>query len=135
MLEPIESHLRPDDPSHWILVIRGQPLTVDGLLLAACRTLAEFSWRGSPLAAVSAEVTGPNRSTDAVLAGPRMRTRRTYSTAPAGELINGGFSVLATFAAPHVSIVLPEYNEAHVRALIQIFGAEQLNPYYMRTLR
>lgn len=110
-------------------------MTVEAFLTAAGRMMAEFSWHGDPLAAVSAEVTGPNRSTEVMLAGPRMRTRRTFATAPVVELISHGFSVLATFAQPHVSIVLPEYNEAHVRALLQLFGTERPNPHYMRILR
>lgn len=136
MLTPIESHLRvEDDPRDWILVIRGRPLSVEGLLTSAARTLAEFSWQDEPLAAVSAEVTRPGRSTDDVLAGPRLRTRRTYAATPVADLVDGGFPVLATFAAPHVSIVVPVYDEAHVRALIEILGPEQPNPHYMRTPR
>lgn len=136
MLSPIEAHVRADDePSQWILVIRGRPLTVEALLSAAARTVDEFSWRGDPLAAVSAEVTGPDRSTDDVLAGPRLRTRRTYAATPVADLLTAGFPVLATFMAPHVSIVLPEYDESHVRALAEIFGPEQPNPYYLRTVR
>jgi hypothetical protein len=136
VLTPFESHLRPDDdPRDWILVIRGRPLSVVGLLTAAARTLVEFSWQGEPVAAVSAEVTGPDRNTDDVLAGPRLRTRRTYAAAPVASLLGSGFPVLATFAAPHVSIVLPEYTGAHVRTLIEVLGPEQPNPYYMRTPR
>lgn len=100
MLTPIEAHLRDEDPASWTLVIRGRPLSVDGLLLAAGRTMAEFSWRGDPLAAVSAEVTGPGRTTDELLAGPRLRTRRTYAEAPVASLFDAGFAVLATFSAP-----------------------------------
>ena len=59
MATPIEDHLRGEDPTEWTLVIRGRPLTVEGLLLAAGRTVSEFTWRGAPVAAVSAEVTGP----------------------------------------------------------------------------
>lgn len=134
MLTPIESHLRlDDDPRDWILVIRGRPLSVEGLVTAAARTLAEFSWQDEPVAAVSAEVTGPDRTTDDVLAGPRLRTRRTYAAVPVANLFDHGFPVLAAFAAPHVSVVLPEYTEAHVRTLIEVLGPEQPNPYYMRT--
>ena len=134
MLTPIENHLRLDeDPNEWILVIRGRPLSVDGLLTAMARTLAEFSWRGKPVAAISAEITGPDRTTDDVLAGPRLRTRRTYAAAPVANLVTSGFPVLATFAAPHVSIVVSEYTEAHVRALLEILGPEHPNPHYLRT--
>lgn len=56
---------------------------------------------------------------------PRRRGCRPTTTLPAG----------ATFSAPHVSIVLPEYDDAHVRALVEILGFEHTNPYYMRTPR
>lgn len=133
MTRPIEDHLRDEDPSEWILVIRGRPLTVDGLLVAAGRTVSEFTWLGAPVAAVSAEVTGPGRSTDDVLAGPRLRTRRTYAAAPVANLVDGGFPVLPTFVAPHVSIVLPTYDEGSVHALVELLGPEHTNPHYLRT--
>jgi len=133
MATPIEDHLRDEDPGEWTLVIRGRPLTVDGLLLAAGRTVSEFTWQGDPIAAVSAEVTGPGRSTEDVLAGPRLRTRRTYASAPVSALVDGGFAVLPSFAAPHVSIVLPTYDEVCAGALVSILGPEHVNPYYLRT--
>jgi hypothetical protein len=135
MLKPIEAHLRDEDPATWMFVIRGRPLTVEGLLIAAGRALSEFSWRGNSLAAVSAEVTGPGRSTDDLLAGPRFKTRRTYAEAAVATLVQAGFVVLPTFSAPHVSIVLPDYDATCVQALIGFFGPEQPNPHYMRTLR
>jgi hypothetical protein len=134
MLTAIEAHLRTDeDVGRGFLVIRARPLTVEGLLAAAGRTLDEFSWNEVPLAAVSAEVTGPDRTIKDLLAGPRLRTRHTYASAPVLDLIAGGFSVLPTFTTPHVSIVLPEYDEAVVRTLLTILGPEQANPYFMRT--
>jgi hypothetical protein len=91
MLTAIEAHLRTDeDVGRGFLVIRGRPLTAEGLLAAAGRTLDEFSWNEAPLAAVSAEVTGPDRTVKDVLAGPRLRTRRTYASAPVLDLIAGG---------------------------------------------
>lgn len=84
---------------------------------------------------MSAEVTGPGRGTDELLAGPRLRTRRTYAEAAVATLIEAGFAVLPTFSAPHVSIVLPDYDEACVQALIELFGPEQQNAHYVRTLR
>lgn len=133
MLTALEDHVRVDDhPSGWGLVVRGRPVTLDGVLRAAGRTLGEFSWRGRPVAAVSAEVTGPDRGIEDVLGGPRLGTRRTYAAAPVEDLVAGGFVVLATFAAPHVSIVLPQYDVAHVRSLITILGPERANPRYLR---
>ena len=135
MLTPLEEYLRPgDSPNDWLLVIRGRPLSVSGLLLAAGRTLAEFSWRDQPVAAVSAEVTSAAVSIDMVLAGPRLRTRRTYAAADVTDLIDGGFPVLGTFGAPHVSVVLPEYDEVCVRALLEILGPGT-NPHSERSSR
>jgi hypothetical protein len=134
MATQIKEHLRDEDPREWTLVIRGRPLTVDGLLLAAGRTLTEFTLRGDPVAAISAEVTGPGRTTDDLLAGPRLRTRRTYAFVPVAVLIECGFPVLATFTAPHVSIVLPAYDDERVRALVDLLGPEHVNPHYLRTL-
>ena len=126
-------HVRVDDaPREGVLVVRGRHGPVDGMLKAAGRTLDEFSWRGRPVAAVSAEVTGPDRGIEDVLGGPRLGTRRTYAAAPVADLVAGGFVVLATFAAPHVSIVLPEYDVAHVRSLIAVLGPERTNPRYLR---
>ena len=133
MATAIEDHLRDEDPNEGAIVIRGRPLTAEGLLLAAGRTMSEFTWRGGPLAAISAEVTGPHRSTEEVLAGPRLRTRRTYAAVAVSAVIDRGFTVLPTFAAPHVSIVFPAYDEVSARALIDILGREHVNPYYLRT--
>ena len=49
-------------------------------------------------------------------------------------LIDGGYPVLATFTAPHVSVVLPAYDEESVRALVDLLGPEHVNPHYLRTL-
>lgn len=133
MATRMEDHLRDEDPSEWASVIRGRPLTVDGLLKAAGRTVSEFTWRGDPVAAVSAEVTGTNRTAAEVLAGPRLRTRRTYASVSVAALSGGGFSVLPTFAAPHVSIVLPAYDAVSARALVDLLGSERVNPYSSRT--
>lgn len=136
MLTAVENQLRADeDVGHGLLVIRGRPLTVEGLLVAAGRTLGEFSWNGAPLAAISAEVTGSDRTVKDILAGRRLRTRRTYASARVLDLVARGFAVLPTFTTPHVSIVLPEYDEATVGALLAIFGPEQANPYFVRTPR
>ena len=136
VLTPIEAHVRvDDDPRQWTLIIRGRPLTIGSLLTSAARTRSEFSWHGTPLAAVSAEVIGPNWKIEDVLAGSRLRTRRTYAAAPIADLVAGRFPVLATFGAPHVSIVLPEYDEASVRKLIEVLGPEQPNPFYERSPR
>lgn len=70
-----------------------------------------------------------------VLAGPRLCTRPTYVAVRVTDLVAAGFGVLATFGAPHVSIVLPEYDEALARVLASILGPERPNPHYVRTSR
>lgn len=133
MQSPIEDHIRADDdPRGWLLAIRGRPLTVESLLTSAARMREEFSWYGKPLTAISAEVTGPNLDVHEVLAGKRLRTRRTYAMAPAADLADAGFPILATFAAPHISIVVPRYDERSVRSLLAALGPEYPNPFYER---
>jgi len=88
-LEPIEEHLRSDDrldpDSH--VVVRGWPLTVDGMLRNADATRTRFSWNGAPLVAVSAEITVGGWTVDAILAGPRLRTRSRYAETTAASLV------------------------------------------------
>lgn len=131
---PIEGHLRSPFPivDAGRLVVRGRPLTVDGLLSNALRTSDQFTWLGRPLLAVSAEVTGEGRTAQDLLGDERLRTRRTYVRATPAAIDDAGFVVLATFAAPHVSIVLRGYDEASVRHLIMALGPELPNPFFER---
>lgn len=134
MFIPVEDHLR--SPTSILdvdrLVIRGRPLTVQGLISNATRTAAEHTWQDRPFLAVSAEITGDGRATEDLLAARRLRTRRTYVRATPGVIAAAGFSVLETFAAPHVSIVLPGYDETLVRQLITVLGPELPNPFFER---
>src|SRR5688572_21617789 len=81
-LEPIEPHLR-DAPAPDLdadLVVRGWPLTIEGLFSNADASRSRFTFAGVPLAAISAEVTAPGWTLDEILAGPRLRTRSRYAT-------------------------------------------------------
>jgi hypothetical protein len=132
-LEPIEEHLRSDDQldpdSH--VVVRGWPLTVDGMLRNADATRSRFSWNGTPLVAVSAEITVGDWTVDAILAGPRLRTRSRYAQTSVGSVIDAGFGLLPSFAAPHYSVVLPAYDEAHARRLLEVLGEVKRNPHFV----
>lgn len=81
MLEPIENHLRPGEllDTAADLVVRGWPLTTDGILRNAEASRSRFSHGGEPLVAVSAEVTIAGWDLDAILAAPRLRTRSRYA--------------------------------------------------------
>ncbi|MGH8925414.1 MAG: hypothetical protein ACREA0_27145 [bacterium] len=133
MLEPIENHLRPNevlDPAAD-LVVRGWPLTIDGILRNADATRNRFSRSGAPFIAVSAEVTIAGWDLDAILSGPRLRTRSRYASAPVGAVQAAGFELLATFVAPHYSIVLPTYTENVVQRLLDVLGEPMPNLHFI----
>jgi hypothetical protein len=133
-LTPIEGHVRAGevlDPEA-ALVIRGWPLTVDGLLRNADATRRRYSRAGRPFVAVSAEVTVAGWDVDAILSGPRLRTRRSYAAVPVARVVEAGFGLLATFGAPHYSVVLASYTEAAAQHLIEVLGEVKVNPHHVR---
>jgi hypothetical protein len=87
------------------LVVRGWPLTVEGLQRNADATQGRFSRDGVPFAAISAEVTIEGWTLEVILAGPRLRTRSRYTAVTAGRLLDAGFELVPTFAGPHYSVV------------------------------
>ena len=133
-LEPIEGLFRDgerlDPEAH--LVVRGWPLTVDGLLRNADATRARFSLDGRPFSAISAEITVAGWTLDMILAGPRLRTRSRYAAVPVGELVEAGFGLLPTFVAPHYSVVLAPYTSERVQQLLDVLGESQINPRHVR---
>lgn len=133
MLEPIEVDMRLGEMlnADADLVVRGSPLTVEGLLRNADATRGRYSWRGEPLVAVSAEVTADGWTLDAILAGRRMRTRSRYARALVSSLVVGGFELLPTFGAPHYSVRLPSYDEKSAQRLLDLLGTTNRNPFYV----
>lgn len=69
---------------------------------------------------------------DAILAGPRLRMRLRFAVVDAASPAGEGFELLPTFAAPHVSVVLPSYTEDVAERLLDVFGEVQINPYHVR---
>lgn len=133
MLEPIEKHLRSNEvlDSAADLVVRGWSLTIDGILRNADATRNRFSRGGKPFIAISAEVTIAGWDLDAILAGPRLRTRSRYASAPVAALQAAHFELLATFVAPHYSVVLPAYTEQVVQRLLGVLGEPMPNPHFI----
>lgn len=81
-LIPIEDRLRPGeilDPEAS-LVLRGSPLTIEGVLANAERTRLRLSFAGEPFVAISGDVTIAGWDVDAILAR-RLATRRSYAVA------------------------------------------------------
>src|SRR3954454_10946963 len=95
---------------------------VDGLLRNTDATRSRYSLEGAPFVAISAEATVDEWSLEAILAGPRLRTRSSYASAPVGAVVSAGFRLLATFGAPHYSVVLPSYDELAARRLLGVLG-------------
>jgi hypothetical protein len=137
VLEPIEPYLRSGEQlePHADLVVRGWPLTVEGVLQNADDARNRFSWRGEPLGAVSGEATVGGRTLEELLTGPRLRTRRRYASALAQSLLEAGFLLLPSFGIPHYSIVLRAYSGDEVRRLLDVLGEARQNPYYGRRQR
>ncbi|HET6835386.1 MAG TPA: hypothetical protein VFH30_16090 [Acidimicrobiales bacterium] len=133
-LQPIEGHVRAGevlDPEA-ALVIRGWPLTVDGLLRNADATRRRYSRAGRRFVAVSADVTMAGWDLDAILSGPRLRTRRSYAAVPIARVVEAGFRLLPTFGAPHYSVVLPSYTQEVAQRLLEVMGEVKVNPHHVR---
>lgn len=132
--EPIETYLRYTErlDQEAALVVRGWPLTIDGLLRNAAATQRRYSLAGEPLIAISVEVTMPGWDLEGILAGSRLRTRRSYASALDRDVTNAGFGLLASFSAPHYSVVLDIYTENEARRLISVLGQIRPNPYHVR---
>jgi hypothetical protein len=133
VLEAIDPHLRDGETvdADADLVVRGWPLTVEGLLRNADATRSRYSWRGEPRVAISAEVTVAGWTLNAILAGPRLRTRSRYARAWVSDSVAAGFGVLPTFLAPHYSVRLPSYDENGAQRLLDVLGEVKRNPFYV----
>lgn len=137
MLERIEPYLRSGEELDPLadIVVRGWPLTVEGILQNADDARNRFSWSDEPFVAVSSEATAGGRTLEELLAGPRLRTRRRYASAVARSLLEAGFVLLPSFGVPHYSIVLRAYSDEEVRRLLDVLGEVHQNPYYGRRQR
>jgi hypothetical protein len=83
------------------------------------------------MTAISADLTLEGWSLTRILT-ERMASRRRYATSKAGALRAAGYELLATFARPHYSIVLPEATEQAARELLACFGPTLENPHRQR---
>jgi hypothetical protein len=132
MLEPIEDHLRDGEPlpDGSQLVIRGWPLNPEGLMRNAAAASERYSLGGSPLVAVSTEATIEGWPLERILSGRRLRTRKSYAAVPVGRVLEAGYTLLATFNAPHYDVVWPSYSEEQAARLALLFDPVIRNPYY-----
>ena len=129
-LKRLEDFLRGDESDDWELVIRGRQFDPARLLGDALDMVELYTWNGEPVAAVSASVVHRGQTIDELLSERRLRTRRDVVIAPVAAVVAAGFPVLATFDAPHVSIVLIEPTLAEATRLRELFGDPTANPHY-----
>lgn len=59
-------------------------------------------------------------------------TRRSYAAAPVTALVEAGFTLVATFGAPHYSVVLPAYTDPIAQRLVDVLGEVRVNPHHER---
>jgi hypothetical protein len=102
------------------------------LLRNADATRRRYSFNGEPFVAISAEVAIGGWDVDAILAGPRLRTRRSHAAASVAAVVAGGFELMPTFSAPHYRVVLGTYSEERAQRLMGVLGDVRANPHYVR---
>ena len=131
-LEPIEAHLRDEDPpAGAVLVIRGGPLSVEKLVEHAARQAREFSYGGAPMCSVSVDATVGGWTLEAILRD-RLWSRSSYAACPVGVLREAGYVLLATHGAPHYDVVLADGEPGTAATLLAVFGAAEVNPFKRR---
>jgi hypothetical protein len=131
-VEAIEPFIRDEAlPASGVLVVRGGPITADKLLQAARREQSVYTWRGHPLACISAEAVTTEWPLERVLA-EHLATRTTYSTTTVGQVLEAGLALLPTFAAPHYDVVLEDATSGEVARLLSVLSEPIRNPYRRR---
>jgi hypothetical protein len=128
-LEPIEPYIRDErPPDSATLVVRGGPITADKLRQTANREQAVYTWRGLPLACVSAEAVTDEWPLERLLA-ERLATRTTYATTTVAQVFEAGLVLLPTFDVPHYDVVLGAASPEEVSKLMSILSEPIRNPY------
>jgi hypothetical protein len=116
------------------VTLRGGPDSVDKLRRHAMRTHRAFELDGAPVYGVSVfcalDDIGPG-SLDGLLRS-RLVTYRWVHTPTAGQLAEAGFSLLATFARPHYTLLLDDVTDEQLGQLEASLGPPVENPYHRR---
>lgn len=132
MSQPVEPLIRDElPPEGAVLVIRGGPLTAQKIVEHALRQQAVFTYGGEPMAAISVDLTIEGWTVDRILR-ERMWSRSRYATTNVGALRSSGYVFVATGAAPHYSLVMPDVSEAAAVALLAHFGPTLANEFKQR---
>jgi hypothetical protein len=116
------------------VTLRGGPDNLDKLRRHARRTHRAFELDGAPVYGVSVfcalDDLGP-ASLDGLLSS-RLVTYRWVHAPPAGQLTAAGFTLLATFARPHYTLLLSQATDDVLMRLEAALGPPSENPYHQR---
>ena len=129
--EELRDRVRYEDPppEEAQLVLRGGPDTGSLIRSHARRVNRLFVLDGAEVWAISVFVAlddvGP-ASAEAILR-TKLRSYGHVYLPTVGQLRNAGFDLLATFARPHFSVLIPELDSAP--ELYGALGELQINPY------
>jgi hypothetical protein len=114
------------------VALRGGPDNLDKLRRHATRTHRAFVLDGQPVYGVSVfcalDDIGP-ASLDGLL-GSRLITYRWVHTPTARHVEDAGFTLLATFARPHYTLVFDEITDELLEHLASALGPPIVNPYH-----
>ncbi len=117
-------------PAEATVVVRGGPDSVAKLQAHAQRTARAFALDGVPALGLSVFAALDDigaASLDGILAA-RLSTYRVVHLATAGDVLAAGFSLLPTFARPHLTLLLETLDQ--VGPLLDLLGPAQPNPHY-----
>jgi hypothetical protein len=129
---PIEPLIRVERaPDETVVVIRAGPMTADKIVEHAQRQQAVFTYGGEPMIAISVDLTVDGWTMERILR-ERMWSRSTYAVTTAGELRAAGYELVATNAAPHYSVVLPQADQSAAQQFLNHFGPTMTNEFKQR---
>lgn len=130
-LPELRSVVRQEEvPAAATVVIRGGPDSVAKLRAHAERTARAFALDGVPALGLSVFAALDDigaASLDGILAG-KLSTYRVVHLATAGQVREAGFTLLPTFARPHLTLLLATLDQ--VEPLLDLLGSTQANPHY-----
>jgi hypothetical protein len=124
-------HAGESQPAGTYLLLRGSPLTREKFAEHAARTARGYTYLGERCLGISVELSTGAADTARLLQGRRLSTRRRVARVRVEDALDSGFVLLATFAAPHYTVVIVRAATATVEAFTALAALDVIeNPYY-----